>query len=40
MIRRVWRWFVRWLTRNDEALKLARVAQRHAVEQEIHATHD
>lgn len=39
-MRRVWRWVVRWFTRDDEAEKLARVAQRHALEQEIHATHD
>lgn len=39
-MRRVLRWLMRWLTRDDEAEKLARVAQRHAIEQEIHATHD
>lgn len=33
-MRRAWRWFVRWLTRDEEAEKLARVAQRHAIEQE------
>lgn len=39
-MRTLWRAFVRWLTRDDEAEKLARVAQRHAIEQQIHATHD
>jgi hypothetical protein len=39
-VMRLWRWFVRWLTRDEEAEKLARCAQRHAIEQQIHATHD
>jgi hypothetical protein len=39
-MRRLWHAFLHWLTRDDEAEKLARCAQRHAVEQQIHATHD
>jgi hypothetical protein len=39
-MRRLCRWIVRWLASYSEAEKLARVAQRHAIEQEIHATHD
>jgi hypothetical protein len=31
---------VRWIASHSEEAKLARVAQRHAIEQEIHATHD
>lgn len=40
VMRRLWHAFLHWLTRDDEAEKLARCAQRHAVEQQIHATHD
>lgn len=39
-MRRLLRWVVRLIVGHSEAEKLARVAQRHAVEQEIHATHD
>ena len=39
-MRRLWHWLTRWLASHSEADKLARVAQRHAIEQEIHATHD
>jgi hypothetical protein len=39
-MRRLWHAILYWLTRDDEAEKLARCAQRHAVEQQIHATHD
>jgi hypothetical protein len=34
------RWLVRLIASHSEEAKLARVAQRHAIEQEIHATHD
>jgi hypothetical protein len=34
------RWLVRRIISTSEADKLARVAQRHAIEQQIHATHD
>jgi hypothetical protein len=40
MMRRLYQWLVRWISSYSEAEKLARVAQRHAIEQEIHATHD
>jgi hypothetical protein len=39
-MRRLWRALLRWVASHSEAEKLARVAQRHAIEQEIHATHD
>lgn len=39
-MRRLLRWIVRLIVSHSEAEKLARVAQRHAIEQEIHATHD
>jgi hypothetical protein len=39
-MRRLWRWMVRLIVSHSEADKLARVAQRHAIEQQIHATHD
>jgi hypothetical protein len=33
-MRRLWHLFVHWLTRDDEAEKLARCAQRHAMAEE------
>ena len=39
-MRRLLRWFTRWLASHSEADKLARIAQRHEIEQQIHATHD
>jgi hypothetical protein len=39
-MRRLLRRIVRWIAGHSEEAKLARVAQRHAIEQEIHATHD
>jgi hypothetical protein len=39
-MRRLLRRLVRWISGMSEAEKLARVAQRHAIEQQIHATHD
>ena len=40
MIRILMRVFLRWLASYSEEAKLARVAQRHELEQQIHATHD
>jgi hypothetical protein len=37
---RLWQALMQWLVRQSEADKLARIAQRHAIEQQIHATHD
>jgi hypothetical protein len=39
-MRRLLHAIVGWLASHSEADKLARVAQRHAIEQQIHATHD
>lgn len=39
-MRHLWQWLSRWIISHSEAEKLARVAQRHAIEQQIHATHD
>jgi hypothetical protein len=39
-MRRLIQSLLRWLASHSEADKLARVAQRHAIEQQIHATHD
>lgn len=39
-MRRFLRRIVRWLASHSEEAKLARVAQRHEIEQQIHATHD
>jgi hypothetical protein len=39
-MRTLWRALTRWLASHSEADKLARVATRHAIEQQIHATHD
>lgn len=39
-MRRVLRWVVRLIVSHSEAEKLAVCARRHAMEQEIHATHD
>lgn len=39
-MRTLLRWLVRVIASYSEEAKLARVAQRHAIEQQIHATHD
>lgn len=39
-MRRVLHWLTRWIASHSEAEKLARCAQRHEIEQQIHATHD
>lgn len=39
-MRRLLRWLVRLIVSHSEEEKLARVAQRHAIEQQIHGTHD
>jgi len=40
MMRTLLRWLTRWIASHSEADKMARVAQRHAIAQQIHATHD
>jgi hypothetical protein len=39
-MRTLLRWIVRVIASHSEEAKLARVAQRHAIAQQIHATHD
>jgi hypothetical protein len=39
-MRTIIHWLTRWIASHSEADKLARVATRHAIEQQIHATHD
>jgi hypothetical protein len=39
-MRRLWQWVVRLIASHSDADKMARVAQRHAIDQQIHATHD